>query len=148
MIGEWEFATLDALKCKEMNSMSIKCLLDWPAYQGVGDHKVCMEECLKGLEIRESDIALKEIWKKSDRILHLKSTHRIAKVMLMSAATIIATSMVIVIPQPCKPTPMEAPAQSQEWAAMRATLTRMPSKAMATLKGHGRRRRGGRAAST
>ena len=29
-----------------------------------------MKECQKGLEIRGSDIALQEIWKKSDRILH------------------------------------------------------------------------------
>ena len=71
MIGEWEFATLDALKCKEMNSMSIKTFARLAtAYQGAGDHKACMKECRKGLEIRGGDIALQEIWKKSDRILH------------------------------------------------------------------------------
>lgn len=71
MIGEWDLAIMDGLKCKEMNGMSIKMYARLAtAYQGAGDHLVCMKECQKGLELRENDIALKEIWKKSDRVLH------------------------------------------------------------------------------
>lgn len=70
-IEEWELATLDALKCKEMNDKSIKVYARLAtAYQGAGDHLACIKECKEGLKIRDSDIALRQIWMNSERMLH------------------------------------------------------------------------------
>ena len=70
-IGEWEFAAMDALKCKEMNNISIKAYTRLAtAYQGSGDHLACIKECEEGLRLRDSDIALRQIWTNSDRVLH------------------------------------------------------------------------------
>ena len=50
-IGEWEFAAMDALKCKEMNNISIKAYARLAtAYQGSGDHLACIKTCEEGLD--------------------------------------------------------------------------------------------------
>lgn len=75
-IGEYELAAADALKCKEMNRMSIKAYARLAAaYQGSGDHLGCIKECEEGLKIRESDIALRQIWMTSDKELHPENYH-------------------------------------------------------------------------
>ena len=83
-MGEWELSIVDALKAKSMNPKSIKMLSRLAtAYQGAGEHQLCISTCQEGLAIRD-DINLKQLFRISDAVLHPEKYPAPASVVSMS----------------------------------------------------------------